>query len=257
MPQARGDFGGREIERDGAGRELVESRHAVGILQKAVLFKRKLPGYVATTAIRMKLIALVTLLAVPVFAQDAKPDANPAPPKVAEPAPPPPAKPPELPPLPAPSGENENTDLLKVPAGGRLRPAPDRPKSLLPEGLAPSRKGDPVRPGMPPKGRSTLTPPTTSVELDARIRYRQAQSRAVNDAAVQSLWADSRAAKTDFEKREALKSYYTLLFRKMVALDKGIATLVEERKRVALRRLDQTRIEPTDPLEEEHRQRRD
>jgi hypothetical protein len=204
----------------------------------------------------MKLIALAAALAVPVFAQEPKPDAKPDPapttkPEAEE------LKPAELPPLPAPTRPNDEPDLLKVPPGGALTPAPERPASLIPEGLAPPRKSDTLRPGMPPRGRSTLTPPTSTSELDRRIRFRQAHTRAVNDATIQSLWADSRSAKTDYEKRAALKGYYTALYRKMAALDKSIAPLIEERKVIALRKLDQTRVEPTDPLDEEHRQRRD
>jgi hypothetical protein len=207
----------------------------------------------------MKLILLAAALAVPVFAQDAKPGEKPAPPSETKPESLPLEKPVELPPLPtpAPDKEKEDSDLLKVQPGARLKPDPDRVNPLLPEGLTPPKKDPKSRPGVPPEGRSTLRPPTTSAELDARIRYRQAQSRAVNDPAVQSLWADSRAAKTDYEKREALKNYYTTLYRKMLAMDKGIASLIEERKRVSLSKLSQTRIDPTDPLDEDHRQRQD
>ena len=87
-----------------------------------------------------------------------------------------------------------------------------------------------------------------------RIRYREARNRAATDANVQAAWEDSREAKTDFEKREAMKRYYNTLYKKMLALDKGIAPLVKERQRVALHRLDQTRIEPTmDPFDEARR----
>ncbi len=204
----------------------------------------------------MKLIALVTAFAVPVFAQEAKPDAKPAPPADAKPAAPAQEKPPELPPLPAPSPGKSEPDLTKGQPGGRLKPASDALNPLLPDALStPKKKKEDERPGVPPKGKSTLRPPATSAELDARIRFRQAHTRVVNEPAIQSLWEASRVAPTDFEKREALKTYYTALFKKMTALDKGIATLIEERKRVALHRLDQTRIEPTDPLDEEHRMR--
>ena len=108
-----------------------------------------------------------------------------------------------------------------------------------------------------PKGRSTLRPPTTSAELDARIRFRQAHSRAANEPAIQALWQESREVPTDGQKRDALKRYYTLLYKRIISIDKGIVPLVQERQRVSMRRLEQTRIEPTDPLYEDYRPRQD
>ena len=64
-------------------------------------------------------------------------------------------------------------------------------------------------------------------------------------------------ALTDYEKRDALRRYYNTLYKRIVSFDKGLKTLVDERQRLSLRRLDQTRIDPTDPLDEEHRQRRE
>ena len=190
----------------------------------------------------MKLLPLLLAFASAglVFAQETSGPAAPvpAPPQAQAPLP-------ELAPLPDPSTDG---DLLRNQPGGRLRPAPE--PSLIP-GI-PGRAG-----GDRPKGRSTLRPPTTSADLEARIRYRQAHSRAANEAPIQALWEESREAKTDYAKRDALRRYYTLLYRRILTFDKTIAPLVQERQRISLRRLDQTRIEPTDPLEEEYRQRRE
>ena len=159
-------------------------------------------------------------------------------------------KPPgELPPLPDPAPMPEE-DLLRNQPGSRIKPAPEGAPSLLPE-------SEKIKPGERPRGRTTLKPPATSADLDARIRFREAASKAAQDPGIQAMWAESRKAKTDYEKREALRRYYTALYKRVTAFDRGIAPLVEERKRVALRKLDQTRIDPTDPLDEEHRQRRD
>jgi hypothetical protein len=187
-------------------------------------------------------------LASPAFAQDpAAPDA-PAPAPAATPASPA-AAPTDLPPLPDPVPGGEPGELMRNQPGGRLKPAPQGESSLVPQGI--------VRPGERPKGRSTLRPPTTSAELTARIRFREAHSRAANDPKIQALWDESRQAPTDGHKREALRRYYTALYSRILAVDKSVAPLVEERRRVSLHRLDQTRIDPTDPLDEEHRQRRD
>ena len=181
----------------------------------------------------MKTLLFSLLLALPAFAQDAKPEEKPE----SE------ASKPELPALPAPEDES---DLLKGQPGGRLKPAP----SVLPDNVPPSAKRSPEK----PRTGTSLKPPTTSEDLDLRIRYREARNRAATDANVQAAWEDSREAKTDFEKREAMKRYYNTLYKKMLALDKGIAPLVTERQRVALHRLDQTRIEPTmDPFDEARR----
>ena len=131
--------------------------------------------------------------------------------------------------------------------GGRLKPDP----TLMPERIPAPKPGD------RPKNRSTLKPPVTSADLDARIRFRQAHTRAANEPAIQTLWEESRRAPTDYEKRDALRRYYITLYKRILAFDNGIKPLVDERRRVSLHRLDQTRIDPTDPLDEEHRQRRE
>lgn len=179
----------------------------------------------------MKTLLFSLILALPALAQDAKPDEKPEPEKPKA----------ELPALPE---TEDESDVLKGQPGGRLKPAP----SVLPDNVPPpaKRSTEKTRTG------TTLKPPTTSADLDLRIRYRQARNRSATDPAVQAAWEDSREAKTDFDKREAMKRYYTTLYKKMLALDKGIAPLVTERQRVALHRLDQTRIEPTmDPLKED------
>ena len=158
--------------------------------------------------------------------------------------------PPELPPLPDPSPGGEAGELMKNQPGGRLKPAPQKEEPFLIPGAV-------VRPPDRPKTRSTLKPPTTSADLAARIRYREAHSRAVNDPKIQALWAESRQVPTDGQKRDSLRRYYGALYSRILAMDKTVAPIVEERRRVSLRRLDQTRIEPTDPLEAENRLRRD
>jgi hypothetical protein len=216
-------------------------------------------------AIRMKIVTLLTALATAAaLAQDpAKPDEKPTSAKPAEApsatkpelkpsspdtVPKPPVstlKPtPDLPELPSPG---DDPDLGKGQPGGKLKPVPGRIENPLETGklkIIPGSTAD------RPKTRTTLKPPTTASDLDLRIRFRKAQSRAASEPAIQALWEESRVAVTDFDKREALKSYYQLLFKRMLSLDKGIAPLVEDRKRYSLRRLDQTRIEPTDPLED-------
>ena len=85
-------------------------------------------------------------------------------------------------------------------------------------------------------------------EQRERIRYRQARTKAERDAQVQAHWEEAAQARTDLEKREALKRYYESLYTRMTRLDGSIKQLIVRRKAVALRRLEQTRIDPTLPL---------
>jgi hypothetical protein len=217
-------------------------------------------GVSSAFILRMKSLPLLfaSAFASLVLAQDPVPPADSAPvpaqpaPLPVEPAPPPSqANPAELPPLPDPSPTGEAGELLRNQPGSRVKPAPQAEPSMVPE-FIPGARGSRER----PKTRSTLRPPTTSAELDARIRFRQAHSRASSDPKIQELWEESRRVPTDGQKRDALRRYYTLLYKRMLSIDRGIAALVQERQRVSLHRLDQTRIEPTDPLYEEHQQRR-
>jgi hypothetical protein len=156
----------------------------------------------------------------------------------------------DLPELPS---RGEDADLTKGQPGGRIKPAPEK----LPGGTAAKPKPKPGTYADRSKTRTALRAPLTAADLDLRIRYRQAESKAANDPVVQSAWEDSRAAKTDYGKREAMTRYYEALFKRMLAIDKGIAPVVEDRKGFSLRRLKQTRVDPTDPLDEEARWRRD
>ena len=111
----------------------------------------------------MKTLLFSLVLALPAFAQDAKPEEKPAPE----------ASKPELPALPAPEDES---NLLKGQPGGRLKPAP----SVLPDDVPPPAKRSTVQ----QRTGTTLKPPTTSADLDFRIRYRQARNRSAADPAV-------------------------------------------------------------------------
>jgi hypothetical protein len=62
-------------------------------------------------------------------------------------------------------------------------------------------------------------------------------------------WEETRYPKSDQQKREALRRYYDLLFAKMLGVDRGIATLVEARRKAETATLTQTRIAPTIPNE--------
>lgn len=89
--------------------------------------------------------------------------------------------------------------------------------------------------------------------LQQRIRFRQAKTRASNDPAVQAEWARANAARTDFEKRDALKAYYKALFNRMRRVDGSLRARIAETEQRAMKRLTQTRIDPTEPIDPEER----
>ncbi len=121
-------------------------------------------------------------------------------------------------------------------------PPPTPARSLLPDRIRPTAK--PLLPVVG-KGSAILRPPATSAELDMRIRYRQARTIAESDGNVRAAWEESRAAKTDYAKRMALKRYYDSLFARILSIDRGVAPFVEQRKRYEVMVLDQSRIAPT------------
>lgn len=145
-----------------------------------------------------------------------------------------------LAPAPAPAADAEKL----LPLGDPI-PRPTATPSLLPDEI-------PAAATRPPSGR----PPAagkkrqeTAAELDLRIRYRKARNVAETNAKVRAAWDDSRDAKTDHAKRQALKRYYDVLFAQMLAADRGIAPLVVERRKAEFAALTQTQIAPTVPSE--------
>lgn len=139
-------------------------------------------------------------------------------------------EPQELPPLPEPSGK---PDAGLVPS--------DVPKKAPPRQSSASQ---------PQKGHTVLSPPMTPADLEARIKFREASSRVLNEPAIQALWDESRRAKDDANKRDALRRYYKLFFQRIIAVDKSIAQLAADRRNIALRRLDQSRVSPSERLVE-------
>ena len=152
----------------------------------------------------------------------------------AEPVPAPPAKPPAA-----------QTEQILPREDSAFRPA-SRP-SLLPDEI-PSPATPPAASGAK---RETVPTPlaSTASELDLRIRYRKARNIAEANDKVRAAWDESRAARTDHGKRQALKRYQSFLFAKMLSFDRGIAPLVEQRRKAENFLLEQTHIAPTVPFE--------
>ena len=101
---------------------------------------------------------------------------------------------------------------------------PGESLGLIPEAreIAPKPKS---KSALPPKKKSSTE--QESDDLQSRIRYREAKTRALQDPKVQLEWDRAQTAKTDPEKRDALKGYYKLLCDRMVRIDSSVKPRVE------------------------------
>ena len=175
-------------------------------------------------------IALVALRAA--FAGEPVPSGNPVP----------------SPPLPSIPAKPPATEAGKTLSLGEPIPRPTAPPSLLPDEI-PDRATRPGPVKLPParKPAAGLKPQATAAELDQRIRYSKARNVAEANGGVRAAWEESRDAKTDQAKRDALKRYYDRLFAQMLAVDRGIAPLIEQRHKAEAAALTQKQIAPTVP----------
>ena len=119
-------------------------------------------------------------------------------------------------------------------------PASDPIPSLLPDEIP----RDLTRPRAP-KPLATLQPLNTVSSLDLRIRYRKARTAAESNDKVRAAWERTRNPESDQQKRDTLRRYYDLLFEKMLGMDRGIAPLVEARRKAETAALTQKIIAPT------------
>lgn len=144
-------------------------------------------------------------------------------------------------------------------------PAPSTTDFLIPDNLPqnpkPQGSAIPQPTSMPRSTTRGVTsvpskPSKTQVaedEVKQRIQYRLAKNKAVRDPAVQAAWDEAQRARTDLEKREALTRYYTLLNARIRKIDGSLSKVAIERQTNSTRRLQQTRIDPTEPLDPEER----
>ncbi|MGB8167667.1 MAG: hypothetical protein WCF18_09275 [Chthoniobacteraceae bacterium] len=131
-------------------------------------------------------------------------------------------------------------------------PAAEPEVTLIPEQVPQNVK---PAPAPQPEEKKSKTEQSAE-ELMERIHFREAKVKAERDPKVQAEWESATKAKTDYDKREALKRYYTLLYSRILKLDGSVRKTAELRQAAALRRLQQTRIDPTEPLDDEERAER-
>ena len=131
--------------------------------------------------------------------------------------------------------------------GDSLGLIPEAPKNTP----KPKPKPDPSQ----PKKKSSTE--QESDDLQARIRYREARTKALQDPRLQQEWDRAEASKTEHEKREGLKSYYKLLFDRMVKIDSSVKPRVEVLRKSLVWRLDpglRQRANLVRPLDERERE---
>lgn len=134
---------------------------------------------------------------------------------------------------------------------------PAKPDSLLPEGqgglplipesMPPLEKSSPAAKEKKEKEKKSATAAADDALRD-RIKLRVAKTKAQSDPELQALWDSQFKARTDYEQREILTKYYTLLWARIAKLDKTIKKEeIESLKNRYLSSYDQTRIAPTEP----------
>lgn len=214
------------------------------------------------------------------FAQEAAPTAPPLPPtsEAGPSANPVPETPVSTEPAASPAPEAEPTPAAEAsptPAPGTETnpdtPPPPPPDVIPMEGQPPADGApldtaplapEPLDQAMPdaaftdPNAIIPDTPPSMPKTLDneqekARaltIRYKEVRVKVEKDPKVASLFAQSESAKSEEEKRSALREYYRLLFKKMVEIDKSLEEKCRVMENAYVRRLAQSRLEPSIPL---------
>ena len=155
------------------------------------------------------------------------------------------------------------TRLLALPAALALLTAhvfaqelPGETLGLIPE--APKTTSKPKTEPSEPKKKSSTE--QESDDLQARIRYREAKTKAMQDPRIQQEWDRAQVAKTEPEKREVLRSYYKLLCDRMVKIDPAVKPRVETLRKSFTWRLDPGArmrakvVKPTDERDEEEQE---
>jgi len=131
---------------------------------------------------------------------------------------------------------------------------------LIPEDIEPAPKpvGRALTEGRAITELKKSKPIQAEGELTERIRLREAKTRALRDVQIQAEWTRAQNARTPYEKREALKSFYTQLYARIDRLDGTLKKRVAVLRTASLKKLTERNIDPTDPVErsiEEERER--
>lgn len=141
--------------------------------------------------------------------------------------------------------------VAPAPVSPAPMPAVEPEVTLIPEQIPQNAK-----PAPEPKPDAKSKTQENAEELLERIHFREARVKALRDPQVQAEWDRAGKAKTDYEKREALKRYYKLLYGRILKIDSSVKKTADLREVASLRRLEQTRIDPTEALDPQDRAER-
>ncbi len=200
-----------------------------------------------------RFLFLVLLSAAAVSAQEAAaptpaPDATPAPAET--PAPSPAAAAPVAPPALEPAATPAATPDVIPMEGAPLETRDIAPLPAIDQAMPDDAFTQPnalVSDEAPPAIGKSLDNAQEKARLQ-NIRYKEVRIQVEQDPKVKSLLDQSARAKTPEDKRAALREYYRLLFKKIVAIDKSLENKCRNLEVAYLHRLSQNRLEPTIPL---------
>jgi hypothetical protein len=161
-------------------------------------------------------------------------------------------------PAPAPSPATAADPAFKLTLPNAPQPAPSSENlGLIPETPEPTTKpkGTAIPEAKPSRKASDSPSKTGAAEDDmaARIRLRQLKTRVLQEAKVQELLAKAQTAPTDYERREDLKAFYTLLYTRIEKLDGTLKKRATNLRNTSIHRLAQTKVDPTDPIDPSER----
>ena len=142
--------------------------------------------------------------------------------------------------------------------GQRPDPIPVPPVS------AASTEGIPLMPAISPgteapkaaapkKSKAPAGPSKSEIAEDAlqlHIKLRAAKTKALEDPVIQAELAKADATKTDYDRREAYKRYYILLYARMQQIDPSLAAGIAGRQWLSLYRYYQVHLKPTVPIDQ-------
>jgi hypothetical protein len=103
------------------------------------------------------------------------------------------------------------------------------------------------------KDKKPARPSRTDAAEDAmqlRIKLRAAKTKALQDPVIQAELAKADSTKTDYDKREAYKRYYVILYARMRQIDPSIAVGIAARQDLSISRNYQFRVAPTVPIDQ-------
>ncbi len=153
-------------------------------------------------------------------------------------------------PSPQPAAGNTHDAAATVPLPGQPSgPTLEKNLPLIPE-TVPSN-GASASPGKSNPAASPQKAATFQTEDDIRVRLRMraAETRALNDPAIQADWAAAHNTRTDPERRALLTVYYNHLYNRMLKLDPASSQRIEARRQSILARMKYTRLGDEDNSE--------